>query len=51
MFVLANGDVEPQDLYDSEPFKHQEYTEIFIDTEPLYNFINLLHSSINVVRA
>lgn len=47
-FVLENGDIEPKDLYDSEPFKHQEYTDIFDNTDPLYSFINLLHSSITV---
>ena len=47
-FVLENGDIEAQDLYDSEPFKHQEYTDIFVDTTPLYNLIDLLHSAANV---
>lgn len=50
-FVLENGDIEPQDLYDTEPFKYQEYTDIFVNTEPLYNFINLLHSSVNAINA
>lgn len=45
-FVMENGDIEPNDLYDSEPFKHQEYTDIFVDTAPLYQFVNLLHTSI-----
>lgn len=48
-FVLENGDIEPQDLYSSEPFKHQEYTEIFENTEPLYGLINILHKSLNAV--
>lgn len=43
---MENGDIEPNDLYDSEPFKHQEYTDIFVDTAPLYQFVNLLHTSI-----
>ena len=50
-FVLENGDIEPKDLYDSEPFKRQEYTKIFVNTDPLYNFINQLHNSINVTSA
>ncbi len=45
-FVLENGDIEAQDLYNSEPFKHQEYIDIFENTDPLYNFINLLHNSV-----
>ena len=45
-FVLENGDIEPQNLYDSEPFKHQDYTDIFANTDPLYGFIQLLHQSV-----
>ncbi len=45
-YVLENGDIEPRDLYDSEPFKHQEYTDIFANTDPLYGFINFLHQSV-----
>ena len=47
-FVLENGDIRPDDLYESEPFKHQEYTDIFDGkTDPIYNFIGLLHSSVS----
>lgn len=45
-FVLENGDIVPDDLINTEPFKHQEYSDIFENTEPLYGFINLLHSSV-----
>lgn len=45
-FVLENGDIVLDDLINTEPFKHQEYTDIFENTEPLYGFINLLHSSV-----
>ena len=47
-FVLENGDIRPDDLYESEPFKHQEYTDIFDGkTDPIYNFIGLLHGSVS----
>lgn len=45
-FVLENGDIVPDDLINTEPFKHQEYSDIFENTDPLYGFINLLHSSV-----
>lgn len=45
-FVLENGDIVPDDLINTEPFKHQEYSDIFENTGPLYGFINLLHSSV-----
>lgn len=48
-FVRANGDIETKDLYESEPFKHQEYTDIFNgNTEPVYSFIELMHNSISM---
>lgn len=48
-FVRENGDIEPNDLYESEPFKHQEYTDIFNgNTEPVYSFIELMHNSISM---
>lgn len=48
-FVRENGDIEPKDLYESEPFKHQEYTDIFNgNTEPVYSFIELMHNSISM---
>ncbi len=50
-FVLENGDIETQDLISAEPFKHQEYTDIFENTEPLYGFINLLHYSVFATSA
>ena len=47
-FVRENGDIRPDDLYESEPFKHQEYTDIFDGkTDPVYNFIGLLHGSVS----
>lgn len=46
-FVLENGDIEPQDLQE-EPFTYQDYTSIFTNTEPLYNFVNRFHSSIHI---
>lgn len=47
-FVLENGDIQVDDLLDSEPFKHQEYTEIFGgNTKPIYSFINLIHGSVS----
>ena len=45
-FVLENGDIEPQDLYDKDPFAYQDYTSVFADTAPLYDFVNRFHSSI-----
>lgn len=45
-FVLENGDIVPDDLINTETFKHEEYSDIFENTEPLYGFINLLHSSV-----
>lgn len=45
-YVLENGDIVPDDLINAEPFKHQEYNDIFENTTPLYGFINLLHSSV-----
>lgn len=51
-FVRENGDIEPNDLYESEPFKHQEYTDIFNgNTDPVYSFIGLIHNSISVSAA
>lgn len=48
-FVLENGDISPDDLVDSEPFAHQDYTDIFSgNTKPVYAFVNLLHNSVNV---
>ena len=48
-FVRENGDIEPNDLYESEPFKHQEYTDIFNgNTDPVYSFIGLIHNSLSV---
>ncbi len=46
-FVLENGDIEPKDLYESEPFSYRDYTEIFVDTEPLYQFVDYLHKAVN----
>lgn len=48
-FVLQNGDIDYDDLYDSEPFKYQDYTDIFVDTEPLYQFVDIFHNAISVV--
>jgi len=47
-FVLENGDIEPQDLYDKDPFTYHDYTSIFTNTEPLYDFVNRFHSSISI---
>ena len=47
-FVLQNGDIDYDDLYDSEPFKYQDYTDIFVDTEPLYQFVDIFHNAISV---
>jgi type I restriction enzyme, R subunit len=45
-FVRENGDIVPQDLIDSEPFRRVEYTDIFADAQPLYQLVNRLHQSI-----
>ena len=47
-FVRENGDIVPQDLIDSEPFRRVEYTELFDDAQPLYQLVNRLHASILV---
>lgn len=47
-FVLQNGDINYDDLYESEPFKYQDYLDIFIDTEPLYQFVDIFHNAISV---
>lgn len=47
-FVLQNGDIDYNDLYESEPFKYQDYLDIFVDTEPLYDFVDKLHNTISV---
>ena len=46
-FVRANGDIEPQDLQD-EPFSYHDYTSIFANTGPLYDFVDRFHSSIHI---
>ncbi len=46
-YVRENGDIEPQDLYNSDPFRTQDYTEVFNDTAPLYNLIDILHKSVH----
>lgn len=49
VFVLENGDISTNSLVDSEPFKHQNYTDIFEgNTTPIYALIGLLHDSIRV---
>lgn len=50
-FVLQNGDIFPNDLYESSPFKQQDYDLIFENPEPLYRFITFLHNSVNVAVA
>ena len=50
-FVLQNGDIVPNDLYESSPFKQQDYDLIFENPEPLYRFITFLHNSVNVAVA
>jgi len=51
-FVLENGDIMASNLVESEPFKHQNYTDIFLgNTEPIYLFIAMLHNSVNVLSA
>ena len=45
-FVLENGDIDIDDLFNEEPFKHQDYIELFGNTEPLYDFVDLFHNSI-----
>ena len=51
-FVLENGDIEPKNLIQDEPFKYLEYTEIFNgNPEAVYSLIKMLHSTVNVVVA
>ena len=45
-FVLENGDIDVDDLFNEEPFKHQDYIELFGNTDPLYEFVDLFHNSI-----
>ena len=48
-FVKENGDILPEDLYESDPFKNIEYTDIFDgETEPLYKFIEMIHNSVTI---
>lgn len=51
-FVLENGDIEPKNLIQDEPFKYLEYTEIFNgNPEAVYSLIKMLHSAVNVAVA
>ena len=51
-FVLENGDIEPKNLINDEPFKYLEYTEIFNgNPEAVYSLIKMLHSAVNVAVA
>ena len=48
-FVLENGDMEPKNLINAEPFKYLDYTQIFGgNTEAVYALINMLHSVVQV---
>ena len=51
-FVLENGDIEPKNLINDEPFKYLEYTEIFNgNPEAVYSLIKMLHTAVNVAVA
>lgn len=48
-FVKENGDILPEDLNESDPFKNIEYTDIFDgETGPLYQFIEMIHNSVTI---
>lgn len=48
-FVKENGDILPEDLNESDPFKNIEYTDIFDgETDPLYQFIEMIHNSVTI---
>lgn len=48
-FVKENGDILPEDLNESDPFKNIEYTDIFDgETGPLYQFIGMIHNSVTI---
>lgn len=45
-FVRQNGDINFENLSVSNPFMNMDYTEIFDDTEPLYNIISIFHNCV-----
>ena len=45
-YVQQNGDITDNDLINKEPFRHQEYTDIFEDTTGLYALLDQMHNYI-----
>ena len=48
-YVRQNGDIVPNNLLNSDPFRTIEYTELFEEkTRAVYDIIKVLHGAINV---
>lgn len=50
-FVRQNGDINYNDLNYSKPFDQYDFTEIFNDTNPLYNIVGMFHNTVCPVTA
>lgn len=48
-YVLENGDIEPKNLVNAEPFSYMDYVDIFNgNPEAVYELIKRLHTAVNV---
>ena len=48
-YVRQNGDIAPNNLINSDPFRNVEYTELFEEkTKAVYDIVKTLHNAIYI---